>query len=111
MTQATKHTPGPWRYNRDESGLNGYTVNALMPGHEDEYETLAEIAVSEDMTLTQEEAEGMADANARLIAAAPELLEALEWQDMADADPAASRRKGYFDRARELRRAALAKAR
>ena len=35
-------------------------------------------------------------------------LEALESQEMADADPEASRRKGYYDRARELRRAVLA---
>jgi hypothetical protein len=40
-----------------------------------------------------------------------ELLEALEAQDMAEWDAEASRRKGYFDRARELRRAAIAKAR
>lgn len=35
------------------------------------------------------------------------LLEALEAQAMADADREASERKGYFERARELRRAAL----
>jgi hypothetical protein len=29
---------------------------------------------------------------------------------MADADPEASRRKGYYDRAREMRRAVLVKA-
>jgi hypothetical protein len=40
-----------------------------------------------------------------------ELLEALEAQEMAEWDPEASRRKGYFDRARELRRAALAATR
>lgn len=45
-----------------------------------------------------------------LIAAAPQMLEALEWQEMADADPAAARPKGYYDRAAELRRAAIAKA-
>jgi hypothetical protein len=39
-----------------------------------------------------------------------ELAEALEAQAMADADPEASRRKGYFDRARDMRRAALTKA-
>jgi hypothetical protein len=45
-----------------------------------------------------------------LHAAAPDLLAALEAQEMAEADPEASLRKGYFDRARELRKAALAKA-
>ena len=42
--------------------------------------------------------------------AAAALLEALEAQAMADADPEASRRKGYFKRARELRIAALTTA-
>ena len=42
--------------------------------------------------------------------AAPDMLDALKAQEMADADPEASRRKGYFDRARDMRRAALAKA-
>jgi hypothetical protein len=39
-----------------------------------------------------------------------ELAEALEAQAMADADPQASRRKEYFDSARDMRRAALTKA-
>ena len=43
--------------------------------------------------------------------AAPAMLEALEAQELAEWDAEASRRKGYFDRARELRRAALAAAR
>jgi hypothetical protein len=38
------------------------------------------------------------------------MLQALEWQEMAEAAPAASRRKGCFDRARESRRAAVAAA-
>ena len=46
-----------------------------------------------------------------LLAAAPVMLDALTWQEMADADPAASRRKGYFEHARRLRQVALAKAR
>src|SRR5262249_30728064 len=37
------------------------------------------------------------------------MLTALEWQAMAEADPQASRRKGYFDRAREARKSAIAK--
>ena len=43
-------------------------------------------------------------------AAASDMFEALQWQEMAEADPEAARRKCYFERARELRRAALAKA-
>jgi hypothetical protein len=46
----------------------------------------------------------------RAMHAGPQLLEALEWQEMAEYDPDASRRKGYFDRAREHRRAAIALA-
>ena len=47
----------------------------------------------------------------RLCEAAAAMLEALEAQEMAEHDPEAARRKGYFDRARDLRKAALAKAR
>jgi hypothetical protein len=39
-----------------------------------------------------------------------ELLEALKYQEMADADPEASRRKGYYEEAARLRKAAIAKA-
>lgn len=42
--------------------------------------------------------------------AAPDMLEALNYQEMADADPDASRRKGYYEYARELRRKAIGKA-
>ena len=38
-------------------------------------------------------------------------FEALCAQEMAEFDPEAARRKGYFDNARELRKSALAKAR
>lgn len=47
----------------------------------------------------------------RLCEAAAAMLEALEAQEMTEHDPEAARRKGYFDRARDLRKAALAKAR
>jgi hypothetical protein len=39
------------------------------------------------------------------------MLAALEAQEMAEHDPEAARRKGYFDHARNLRKAAIAKAR
>lgn len=39
-----------------------------------------------------------------------DLVEALKYQEMADADPAASRRKGYYEEAARLRKAAIAKA-
>lgn len=47
---------------------------------------------------------------ARIMAAGPEMLEALRYQETADADPAASRRKGYYEEATRLRRIAIAKA-
>jgi len=50
------------------------------------------------------------EAYARLIAAAPDMLEALQAQQMAEYDREASRRKGYFERAAQLRQAAIARA-
>jgi hypothetical protein len=47
---------------------------------------------------------------AAAINAARDMLAALEMQQMADYDPEASHRKGYFVHARELREAAIAKA-
>ncbi len=53
-----------------------------------------------------------ADDGLRLkIDAAGEMFDALAAQEMAEYDPEAARRKGYFDRARALRQAALKKAR
>jgi hypothetical protein len=53
-----------------------------------------------------------ADTDKRLkLDAAEAMFEALCAQEMAEFDPEASRRKGYFDNARELRKTALAKAR
>jgi hypothetical protein len=47
--------------------------------------------------------------NAALIAALPDMLEALEWCDMALADIECSKRKGYLAQAIKLTRAARAK--
>jgi hypothetical protein len=51
------------------------------------------------------------EANCALVYAATRMLEALEAQEWAAYDPEVSRQKGSFDRARELRQAALAAAR
>ena len=65
----SKHTPGPWVVSRD-SGLNIYiTQPSELPGRRPGY--YAEVR---RFTPDTEQVE----ANARLIAAAPEMLEALE---------------------------------
>ncbi len=69
MANETKHTPGPWRY----SGLVGNSPAAIMAGSLQ----LAHVLVRPklyDEEITPEQA----DANARLIATAPELLAASE---------------------------------
>jgi hypothetical protein len=53
---------------------------------------------------------GLPPEAAAIINASADMLEALEAQQMAEYDAEASRRKGYFERAREMREAALAKA-
>jgi hypothetical protein len=117
---AAAHTPEPWHYEMDYSVT---TIFAPDPAGQNPY-YVAEIDgqdVGRFATREQHEA------NARRLVAAvnacrglstealeqgvvAELLEALQAQQMAEYDPEASRRKGYFDRARELRCAALAKA-
>lgn len=73
----SKHTPGPWKVSRrfdiyqDNRGYCGYYVGSTRGNSDDLPENVKE----------QDEA------NARLIAAAPELLDALQWiaQNAADA--------------------------
>jgi hypothetical protein len=63
-----KHTPGPWGYSNDlnrNSGTPGYSVGVAG-------QQIAEIDHT-DTAMGRD-----AEANARLIAAAPEMLEALE---------------------------------
>lgn len=60
------HTPGPWLFDEENTGRDyniGYGIYTNESGR-----TLAHIPLRE--------ADGIAEANARLIAAAPELLEA-----------------------------------
>lgn len=59
------HTPGPWDISRcDQSGLKTYAIH-------NEHFSIARISGSHEIGLTLE-------ANAKLIAAAPEMLEALK---------------------------------
>ena len=64
MTNAA-HTPGPWSYNRDEGGEHGHVVST------GEY-NICELPDAGDGASPDTEA------NARLIAAAPDLFEAAE---------------------------------
>lgn len=66
----SKHTPGPWEWNKNYRGLDG-------PGGA----VILEYAPYEGMWVP-DYAGDWSEANARLIAAAPELLEAL--QDLCD---------------------------
>lgn len=61
----TKHTPGPWKYQKQNGSptTGKHMISGAKPGY------LAEV---------RDCGSGDVEANARLIAAAPELLEALE---------------------------------
>ena len=103
------HTPGPWvvepwQWNNGASlaivaPANGFVV-AITPYDED---------IQTEDCPTAETVKRHPDElpNADLLAAAPLLSKALEGWAFADADPAAARRKGYYDRAREQRDALL----
>ena len=70
----TKHTPGPWRIGSLES-YDGYTGQPYRNvwARQDEAATVVARAIRSDGAMTND-----VDADARLIAAAPELLEALQ---------------------------------
>jgi hypothetical protein len=100
-----KHTPGPWavfpHYCKDDP--NSIYAQTWLIGL-GQYDTIAEVRPGHD------EFDGQNDANARLIAAAPELLEALEairdWDERCN--PAGY--AGLPDSTRAAMYAAIAKA-
>jgi len=71
-TNTAKHTPGPW----EASNANGVYANRLMPASAMQREHYSKILIADEGAdaLSKEER----TANARLIAAAPELLALLE---------------------------------
>lgn len=101
---AHKHTPGPWKWQShpDEGGFCVYMAEAIhkRSGYEVQHR------IEMDFTLYPEDGAQWeeARANTRLIAAAPELLEALEniLSNCLDSDG--------LSRAYENARAAIAKA-
>src|SRR5579872_1796279 len=94
MSTKPKHTPGEWSFDLKDSDHE-----LIVSGDKLIAEVIAGACTEEEF-----------NANCYLIRTAPEMLHALMYQEMADADPEAARRKGYYDRARELRKAAIAKA-
>ena len=102
-----QHTPGPWGLEETQSGMTPWLVIARHESRAqgDDYHPVA--VIPDDFTPATR------DANARLIAAAPELLAALQslvetsWTDVDDGeDPL----KTYSLFVRKAARAAISKA-
>lgn len=101
----TKHTPGPWH-------ITGPAFSAISPNiteHDQSPQFGPKGPLNGGFAICTIHGTD-APANARLLVAAPEMLEALKFQEMADADPASARAKGYYETAARMRRAAIAKA-
>ncbi len=99
MTKTRTHTPTPWRV---------FTVFAdpeIVTDHPTAHET---------QSIVQFKGQSNAKADAEFIVRAcntfDSMLAALTMQQMADWDPEAATRKGYFDEAKRLREAAIALA-
>ena len=88
----SKHTPGPWQY-----AFEGGTVAFIV---EADGTTVAKLSTTENST-----AHSRLPANARLIAAAPEMLEALQHIMLCEFNSMSSRQEMV-----RLARAAIAKA-
>ena len=100
MEQKAAHTPGPWNCNR--SSASGYDI------------VCSENSPTDVCVISRrDKTTGEIDANARLIAAAPELLEAL--REFVSLMPSAEGLGGHapigaFQIVADLARAAIAKA-
>ena len=98
--EAMKHTPGPWSVEKGDPECGNYGWYVCHPDTVDEESAICNLSVE-------------AEANARLIAAAPELLEALK--ECITDDGATGMRSIELARKRlaainKLARAAIAKA-
>jgi hypothetical protein len=96
---STKHTPGPWFYTGKH---NDCEVRYVGTNREDHYH-------EEVATLYHGEGEEQI-ANARLIAAAPELLEALKWYVENDDTNIGMEGNEFWEEGLERGKAAIAKA-
>lgn len=99
---ARPHTPGPWRVEGDALRGWEHRVTAATFDNRDMRLTVADIPNAYNLAKLDPEVE----ANARLIAAAPDLLEACRVLTNTDAGDAMTR----LARGLELARAAIAKA-
>jgi hypothetical protein len=89
----TKHTEGPWRY---REGRDAYTH-------------IVESATGRFLVQFAQDTTGEAEANARLAAAAPELLASLQWAMTAGQLGRLSQARDFVERSAEARDA-IAKA-
>lgn len=97
MEQKAAHTPGPWNCNR--SSASGYDI------------VCSENSPTDVCVISRrDKTTGEIDANARLIAAAPELLAALETAYMALIGYLPAHRNDVTDAAIGAARAAITKA-
>ena len=97
ITNKDKHTPAPWKINHHGEK---YIISTDLDGND-------VIAKVEDHAPTMDDMEKEAQANAHLIAAAPELLEALE---MASNIINSEARDSKYGNAKEKINKAIAKA-
>ena len=100
------HTPGPWNFSNENNSLGhggGIAIDAIDPADHQLFE-VCEVWGIDDYS----KIDSRAEANARLIAAAPELLEAL--QGFVGAWPAIKDGTFNGDAVCDFARAAIAKA-
>ena len=108
MTQPSQHTPAPWEVQPCQAN-HGDTTVIVAPNELDG--VICEIwspAWDDDVQLTPDQHRDRA--NARLIAAAPDMFEALDFVAMTFADMEASERKGYLTECPRIVAAAIARA-
>ena len=90
-----KYTPGPWALRRDPGHFDSLTeITGGICGNTKQFRFTLEVSVGGDTDIHTLEA------NARLIAAAPELLEALEELLYARTDKAEAMAKAAIEKAR-----------